>query len=143
MKKTNIIAGVLLILGLAFGFFGGIEYQRSTKESGQLSQGSGGAGRRFAPGQGNNRPVTGEIISVDGKSITVKLPDGSSKIILVSDKIQINKAKPALKTDLKTGEKVAVFGTTNSDGSVTAMNIQLNPQMRGGYAGSSSASARN
>lgn len=59
------------------------------------------------------------------------MQDGSSKIVLFSDKTEINKAAEATKEDLKVGEKVAVFGTENSDGSVTAQNIQLNPQLRG------------
>ncbi len=93
----------------------------------------------LVPGM-NGRPISGEILSSDDKSITVKLQDGSSKIVLLSDKTQINKATSVTKLDLKSGEKVAVFGSENSDGSVTAQNIQLNPQFRG--VGSSSASPR-
>jgi len=58
------------------------------------------------------------------------LQDGSSRIVIVSETTQINKAEQATKTDLKIGEKVAVFGQENSDGSVTAQNIQLNPTFR-------------
>ena len=43
----------------------------------------------------------------------------------------INKAAAATKADLTVGQRVAVFGTTNTDGSVTAANVQLNPMMRG------------
>lgn len=71
-------------------------------------------------------------LASDDKSITVKLQDGSSKIILITDKTVINKAAEATKDDLKGGEKVAVFGEINSDGSVTAQNIQLNPILRAG-----------
>ena len=72
----------------------------------------------------------GEISAQDEKTITVKLQDGSSKIILLSDKTSINKASVGLISDLTVGEKVAVFGTSNADGSVTAQNIQLNPVAR-------------
>jgi ribosomal protein S1 len=76
--------------------------------------------------------VNGEIIGVDEKSITVKMQDGSSRIVILSEKTEINKAASGTKDDLKVGERVAVFGQENSDGSVTAQNIQLNPMFRGG-----------
>ena len=80
----------------------------------------------------NGNAVVGEILSKDDTSITVKLTDGSSKIVVLSSNTVINKAAIATKNDLTTGERVAVFGTVNSDGSVTAQDIQLNPQMRFG-----------
>ena len=79
---------------------------------------------------GINRPVAGEITSSDGKSHTVKMNDGGSKIIFLSSTTQINKAQTAVTDDLKVGEQVSIFGQTNADGSVTAQNIQLNPQVR-------------
>lgn len=144
MKNANVLAVVLLLIGLGGGFFAGMQYQK-TKVSASMQGGKADTnqGRRFgANGQnGNNRPIAGEIISSDDKSITVKLQDGSSKIVLISDLTQINKATTATRVDLKTGEKVAVFGNTNSDGSITAQNIQLNPQMFRNI-GSPSASPR-
>ena len=134
MKNNNIIITILVavIVG-GVGFFGGMKYQQSKRSP---------AGRQFAGMQNgrasqtgnrqNFRPVNGEIISSDDKSITVKLPDGSSKIVLINDKTTINKATDATKDDLKVGEKVMATGQENSDGSVTAQTIQLNPIFRGG-----------
>lgn len=103
----------------------------------------GGAQGRTGTGRGGFRPVYGEIISADDKSITVKLADGSSKIILLSGSTTINKADTAAATDLVTGKQVAVFGSENSDGSVTATSIQLDPvqmgmMLRGGATPSAS-----
>jgi len=137
--KNNLIVTILiaLIVGVG-GFFAGMKYQESKQPSfsrqfaGQQRQFVGQEGARTSQGQipGNRqgfRPVNGEIIAADDKSITVKMQDGSSKIVLFSDNTTINKAEQATKSDLKTGEKVAVFGQENSDGSVTAQSIQLNP----------------
>ena len=142
MKNKSLLMGaiVVLIFGAA-AFFGGMKYQESKRpQFGQLGNGQGprgqfqqGAGAR--QGQGF-RPVSGEIISQDDTSITIKLQDGSSKIVLVGDNTAINKSAEGSKSDLTVGEKVAVFGTDNSDGSVTAQNIQLNPQLRGVPSGS-------
>lgn len=53
----------------------------------------------------------------------------------MSDKTQINKTSAGAKSDLAKGAQVAVFGTENSDGSVSAQNIQLNPMQFGGRGG--------
>lgn len=135
MKGNFIITIIIcLVIGGAAGFFGGVQYQKSQRGSfagaGRGGFGGGQFGQRSGAGNASFRPVAGEIIGKDANSITVKLQDGSSKIVLVSDKTAINKAATATADDLKTGEQVAAFGTQNSDGSMTAQTIQLNPQMR-------------
>lgn len=134
--KQGILIPVFIFLILATGggaFFGGIKYQQSKSPQSlrQFGQGLNGFNARLTPGQGRTagasfRPVNGEILSADDKSITVKLTDGSSKIVIFSDKTVINKATAVQKSDLKTGDKVTVLGSANSDGSVTAQSIQLN-----------------
>jgi hypothetical protein len=131
MNSKNIIIVILIVLIVGGGmFFAGTKYQQGKR--GNIARQFDGQ-RMMGTGNGNQngfRPVNGDIVSVDDKSITVKLVDGSSKIVLISDKTEINKAEIATSTDLKVGEKVAVFGTSNADGSVTAQNIQLNPIAR-------------
>ena len=139
-----IIYLALIILAGGGGFYGGTIYQKnkitqnprsmfeSMRSNGNFPGGPNSgdqtsvARRQF----GGGGQITGEITSADDKSITVKVTDGSSKIIILSSKTSINKAGEATKSDLKVGERVAAFGTTNSDGSVTAQNIQLNPIVR-------------
>ena len=147
MKNNNntVIMVVIGMVVLGIGFFGGMQYsnyQRSQLRSqfgagagggfgGRMMSGQQGIGGNRMIGRGGARPVYGQIVSQDDKSITVKMNDGSSKIVILSVKTSINKASEATKDDLKTGDTVAVFGTENSDGSVTAQNVQLNPVMRG------------
>lgn len=144
MNKTYLIAIILVIIVGAGGFFAGMKYQQSkggrfgnfqgmrngsprfAGEAGQFQQ----RGTSLPAGRQGLRPVNGEIISTDDKSITVKMPDGSSKIILLTETVAINKSAEGSKEDLRVGERVAIFGTENSDGSLTAQNIQLNPQFR-------------
>lgn len=135
-----IIVVVALAVG-AGGFFAGMKYQQSKGPAGRFGNFQGARNGNFGQRGQGFRPVNGEIISSDDKSITVKLQDGSSKIVLITDTTSINKSSEGSKSDLKTGEKVAVFGTENSDGSVTAQNIQLNPILRN-FMGSPSASPR-
>src|SRR3989338_2215232 len=133
--KPITVTIIAIIVGVA-GFFGGMkysEYQRSQLRFGgnqfqQGSRGQNGEGRaRFTGG----RPVIGEVVTQDASSVTVKMMDGSSKIIILSSTTTYNKSVNATKEDLKPGERVGVFGTDNSDGSMTAQNIQLNPMFRG------------
>jgi len=132
MNNSVIITIILVIVVGAGAFFAGTKYQAGKQQQNFRSQTG-----RFGQGQGNGmmgrqgfRPVTGEILSVGDNNITVKMPDGSSRIVVVSESTAINKASQGAKSDLKAGETVMVFGQQNSDGSVTAQNIQLNPPNR-------------
>lgn len=133
MKNNYIVTVVLVIIVGAAAFYGGMQYQKMQRPSfGQFGGGRGQNGQniRFRNGANGGGMVTGEVTGRDANSITVKMPDGSSKIVILSGSTTINKQAIGTKDDLKSGEKVAVFGTTNSDGSVTAQSIQLNPQVR-------------
>ncbi len=146
MKNNLLITVVLAVLVGAGAFFAGMQYQKSQvtgfAQGGQFRSGMTGQGQLGQSSQGrrvfqNNgsRPVNGEIISADSKSVTVKLTDGSTKIIILSSTTAINKASQVNPSDLKTGERIVVFGTENSDGSVTAQNISIgNTLFSGGPA---------
>ncbi|PIS21691.1 hypothetical protein COT51_01320 [candidate division WWE3 bacterium CG08_land_8_20_14_0_20_41_15] len=135
MNKNIIISGLLVVAFAAGGFFGGMKYQQSKIGTNFRRQFGDNLGQREVNGQVQGqtrmggRQTIGEIGSLDDKSITVKMQDGSSKIVILSDTTKYVKASSATKGDFKVGDTVAVFGTTNSDGSLTAENVQLNPTM--------------
>lgn len=126
MNKNLVITVLVAIVAAGAGFAGGIKYIQSQRIAlrGQFANGQV-MGRRT----GNFRPVAGEVLSVDDKSLTVKLQDGSSKIVVLSGTTVISKPDAAAVADIKVGDKVGVFGTDNSDGSVTAQSVQLNFQI--------------
>ncbi len=127
MKPVVVIA---ITIGVgALSFFGGMQYQKSKLPSDRMfMRGQGSATRRVGGGQ----PILGEILTIEPDSLTVKLTDGSTRIVLLAEKTIYNKTALVEKTTLQMGEKVGVFGTLNSDGSVTAQSVQLNPQFRTG-----------
>lgn len=131
MKKEYLIGIVLIIIIGVGAFFGGIQYQKSQRSSLRVGQFGGQGQGQFTnrAGQGG-RPVSGSIINSDDTSITVKLADGSSKIVLLSGSTVVSKQTVGSKSDLVTGERVMVIGKDNSDGSVTADTISLNPTFR-------------
>lgn len=136
--NTAILAVVIAVLFAVGGFFAGTHVQklrtgRTLIMGGNFQRGQE-IGQRFdGQARGGNqasmvgyKPTSGEVISVDASSVTVKLVDGSTKVILLSDNTQVNKTDEATREDIKTGETITVFGTINTDGSVVAQNIQLN-----------------
>jgi hypothetical protein len=132
MKNNTIMMVVVALIVGGGAFFGGMKYQQSKVPSfnSQFGGNRNGNGNQAGARRMGGGQILGDIISADDKSITVKLVDGSSKIVLFSATTSINKASEGTATDLTTGTKVAVFGTTNTDGSVTAQNIQINPIQR-------------
>lgn len=158
MSNKTIIP-IIILIALIFGgggFYGGMKYNQSqpsnnagaaaNRDFGNLTpeqmqqrfqqmganggarprQGSGGQGGGFA---------TGEVISKDDKSITVKTPvlgqnanssgQGSTKIIFYSSSTEIGKSVSGAAADLEVGKTVTINGSANSDGSITAQSIQI------------------
>lgn len=143
MTNKYIVPVILLVVGISAGFAGGYFFKnyQQMQQRNSLRAGGTTAGQRFIPngtgGQGGqNRGmfgggVEGDVISMDDKSLTIKLADGSTKIILFSGSTTYSASSASKKEDLKEGIKVAVSGTPNSDGSITARSVQINPIMGG------------
>ncbi len=146
MNKLIISIIVVAIVVGGGAFYGGIKYTES-KNPRRLSQvdfqslqnlspeqrqqrlqelGMSGGGFRGRDRNGGGF-ATGEIISKDDKSITIKMRDGGSRIIFYSDTTEVGKFVNGSASDLEVGKNVSVNGTTNSDGSITAQSIQLRP----------------
>ena len=92
---------------------------------GDHERGSGFRGGRFGTGSDGPRSLIGEVISQSDDSLTIKLSDGSTKIVFVSDSTQITKSVEGSLDDFSKGEQIFVGGTENPDGSWTAKTIQL------------------
>jgi len=135
MKKNLFVFLLLLVIVLVGGFLGGIKYGESQalknltpEKMREVFQQRGG--QFFAQNQGQRQRagqnfVSGQVISKDEKSLTVKLPDGSTKIIFLSQSTQILKATEGSIDDLQVGKEILVAGNQNADGSLTARTIQI------------------
>lgn len=139
MNKKYYIFVVLMLIVISF--YSGVKYsqfQRSFFAGGRTFGGNGniinrgdqvmgGSGLRNQ-GQvrgGAGGMINGEIISTDDTGITVKLRDGGSKIVFISEKTSIVKSSTSTKEALVSGLQISGFGTANPDGSINAENIQI------------------
>jgi hypothetical protein len=138
MKNKNmmiLVAVVLIIIAAASGFFGGMMYQKNQTPVFAGAAGRGNFAGRFGGQGGQNvaafRPVRGQVLDMNNNSLTVKMSDGSTKIVVLSSSTAFMQSTKAALTDVKTGDTVNVVGTANSDGSVTAQQVQINPPQGG------------
>ncbi len=106
MKIQYAVLSVVVALGL--GVYGGMQYEKTvaTKSApervrdfaggnrqagGQQAGQNGGAMRRGGPNGGGF--VTGEILSKDEKSLTIKTQDGGSTIVYFTEALGVRKAE--------------------------------------------------
>jgi hypothetical protein len=120
-QHTVVAALIGLIIGGGIGF-----------ESTRLMPGARGVRTgQFQAGGMMNRVrggfTAGEVLTKDATSMTVKAPDGSSKIVLTASSTQVTTSAPGTLDDVVVGTNVLVTGPVNSDQSVTAQNIQIRP----------------
>lgn len=140
MKKLLPVLIGAAILVSAGSFYGGIAYANAkspTRSNFQRTSASGGQANMMnggASGQGNRRGgmmtggfIAGEVLSNDGKTLTIKGNDGSSKIVLLSEATEVSLFTAGKIDNLEVGKNVMVQGKANTDGSITAQSIQLRP----------------
>lgn len=140
MKNKNLLVVILVVCIGIGGFFAGMKYQQNRQPSradfqAMRSIKQGMPGIQQGQQREGSRIVRGEIIDQDEESVTVKLSDGSSKIILISENTKINKTTEGSVDDLEAGKQVVVFGQENSDKSISATTIQLDFGFREGMRG--------
>ncbi len=141
---------LIALVAAGAGFWGGSAYASSRRPAGNAAMraaggfgqnggqfvarnggqpGQGGAGfRNGGRGAGGMGFVGGAVLAKDDKSITVKLQDGGSKIVLLSaTSTKVYRADEIKAADIAVGDQVTVNGAPNDDGSVTASMIQIRP----------------
>ncbi|OGM10534.1 hypothetical protein A2Z67_03010 [Candidatus Woesebacteria bacterium RBG_13_36_22] len=141
MKKIiPIFVALILVVG-GGAFYGGVKYQQSKgsfsnltrqnfqnlseEQRQQLLQGNiGGSFQRGIGGGAGTNFLNGEVIGKDEQSLTLKMPDGGSKIVFFSGSTKILKTTDGSIDDIGIGEQIMVSGEQNSDGSYTAQTIQ-------------------
>jgi hypothetical protein len=129
MNKKFIVIVIVIVIVVAGGaFYGGMAYAKSQKNRVNFGNFSGQRqGGNLSGAAKQNGMTSGEILSVDGESVTIKMRDNGSKIIFFSDSAKISKMIDGAVADLVVGQNIVVTGTANSDGSISAATIQLRP----------------
>lgn len=127
-KKQMAVWAISTIVLMGVSFYGGAVHGKkaaagaATQVRGQFAGMRTGGRTMFGSGF-----ITGDVIAKDATSITVKMRDGSTKIVLYSGTTQVTKSASGSASDVLVGSPVLVQGSSNSDGSVTAQSIQLRP----------------
>jgi hypothetical protein len=141
MQRKITISVIVIIIVSIIGFYSGIKYGQnslsaSVKNARRNFQGNFGTSsatannfRNFGKDGTTAGMVNGEIIAKDATSVTVKLRDGSSKIIFYSTSTQISKMANGSADDLTIGKNVSISGSANQDGSITSQSIQIRPNL--------------
>ena len=152
MKKFFIIVIMLLLVGGGIYLF--LNKNKSNAVIGQSSQPavaqsqptagqsgamqqyprpSGGAGgRRFGNMPQGSTPIFGQVTAVSGNQITVQRQsrngNGTSITVTLSSSTQYTGGS---QSNIQIGTRIGGYGTANSDGSINAQQITINPSFGG------------
>lgn len=124
--KKEITFLIILILVAGISFYVGMEYQQKKLPQRAFFQREG-AGQSF--NQIRERMLSGEVISKDEKSLTLKLVDGSTRIVFISESTKVSKMTDGSLNDVQIGNQVMIVGNQTTEGTFLAEQIQISPRM--------------
>lgn len=133
MTNKNIIISCLLVVVVGGGsFFGGVKYQqkkltfdRQLGEFSEMRQKGEGGMLRPESNPAEENVIMGEIINLDGELLSISLPNGGSKLMIVSSNTSISKTVAGTLSDLVPGEHITTFGEVNAEGVIVPRSIYL------------------
>jgi hypothetical protein len=77
-------------------------------------------------------PVKGEVVSFDGKTLTVKTGGGETTAVVVPEDARVSSLTLISFADIKTGDFIASAGKRQPDGTLHAVELRIFPEeMRG------------
>jgi hypothetical protein len=143
VDKWTRILGVAVILLLVFNIgvrMGHASRPKAASPAGGAGAGAGaagagaaGAGAGAGAAAGANAPggagaapksaASGTVKVVDGNTIYVSQPDGTTKKVLANDSTRFTRTEPAGLRDVQPGDRVTVDGSPQPDGTVNAVRI--------------------
>lgn len=112
---------------LRSGFIGG---DVPSFDRGSMMSGNAGYGLQNRKTGSLGGMISGEILSKDDSGVTIKLRNGGSKIVFISDSTIISKSVVGTKDDVIVGNDISVVGKTNTDGSIGATTIDIREQLK-------------
>jgi hypothetical protein len=92
--------------------------------AGRGAQGGAGAGAGAAGGDAAAKPAaSGTVKVIDGNSIYVSQPDGTTKKVVANDSTRYTRTQPSTLRDVQPGDRVSVEGSSQPDGTVSAARV--------------------
>jgi len=133
-KKYLLIVGIVLLVSISF--FLGFSVNKNKDYRNKNFQPSNEQGMKSFGGDKNltdtknqkgfGGMISGEIIKMDEKSITVKDKDNNSIIVTLSASTTFQKITSGSLDDIQIGSKVSVFGQSSTGFVGKAQTVQIN-----------------
>ena len=137
VDKWTRILGVAVVLLLVFNI--GVRMGHASRPKAATPAGAAGAGAGAGAGRGAGAPggaggaagagaakpaASGTVKVVDGNTIYVSQPDGTTKKVQANDSTRFTRTEPTELRDVQPGDRVTVEGPAGADGTIDAVRVE-------------------
>lgn len=134
-KPHHVVLAIAVVGALVLSFLGGVVVGRFHARvaplgiSRPLAPGGGFGGRGFRGGYNRGGRVLGTVQTVSGTTLTIKTASGAITTVSLANNPSITdgSGNTVAASNIKTGDGVMVIGQVQTDGSVIASRVIINP----------------